>query len=139
MTIDASPSVAPRRSHRWGWRLLILIPALWLAVLFLVPCLIVLKISLSQTGDRAAALHAGARSGRRLGGLRDFIAALSFDNYRMLGSDWIYLTSYLRSLDIATLSTALLLADRLSDRLRHRARAATRCSRFWSWRCSCRS
>ena len=35
--------------------------------------------------------------------------ALSLDNYRMLGSDWLYLTSYLRSLAIAALSTALLL------------------------------
>ena len=41
--------------------------------------------------------------------LRDFAAGLSLDNYKMLGSDWLYLTSYLRSLAIAALSTAILL------------------------------
>ena len=42
-------------------------------------------------------------------GIKDFIAGLSFDNYKILGSDWIYLTSYLRSVVIAALSTFILL------------------------------
>ena len=42
-------------------------------------------------------------------GLRDFIAGLSLDAYRLLGSDAIYVFSYLKSLEIATLSTAILL------------------------------
>jgi putrescine transport system permease protein len=37
------------------------------------------------------------------------VTALSFENYALLGSDWIYLLSYLRSLEIAAGSTALLL------------------------------
>jgi putrescine transport system permease protein len=41
-------------------------------------------------------------------GLRDFVAGLSFDSYRLLASDWLYVASYLRSLAIATLSTLLL-------------------------------
>jgi putrescine transport system permease protein len=93
-----------------GRRLLILIPALWLGVFFLVPCLIVLKISLSQTAIAQPPyvpvfdLSAGWQ------GVRDFAAGLSFDNYKLLGSDWLYLTSYLRSLAIAALSTLILLA-----------------------------
>src|SRR4029079_17744098 len=39
----------------------------------------------------------------------DFAAGLSFDSYKILGSDWLYLTSYLRSLTIAALSTDVLL------------------------------
>jgi putrescine transport system permease protein len=42
-------------------------------------------------------------------GVRDFVAGLSFDNYKLLGTDWLYLTSYLRSLSIAALSTFILL------------------------------
>ena len=50
-TTIAPPGGDTGMRSRIGWRqrLVILIPALWLAVLFLVPCLIVLKISLSQT------------------------------------------------------------------------------------------
>jgi putrescine transport system permease protein len=107
---DATRQSAPRRDrHAFGWRLVILIPALWLVVLFFIPFLIVLKISLSQTAiaqppyipvlDLAAGWH----------GLRDFIGGLSFDGYRLLASDSIYAISYLRSLVIAALSTLLLL------------------------------
>ena len=74
---------ASRRRRSWGQRLVILIPYLWLVAFFLVPFLIVLKISLSQTRDRAAALHAGARSQpQAVQGLRDFFAGLSFDELR---------------------------------------------------------
>jgi putrescine transport system permease protein len=47
--------------------------------------------------------------GAGLEGLREFLAALSFRNYALLGSDWIYLASYLKSLEIAAISTAILL------------------------------
>ncbi len=43
------------------------------------------------------------------GGLRDFLAALSFENYAFIGSDWLYLASYLKSLEVAAGSTLLLL------------------------------
>jgi putrescine transport system permease protein len=109
MTGPRSEVIAPRRPHGWGWRLLILIPTLWLIVLFLVPCLIVLKISLSQTAIAQPPYVPVLDPAAGWAGLRAFAAALSLDNYRMLGSDWIYLTSYLRSLGIAALSTTLLL------------------------------
>src|SRR3954471_2070164 len=107
MTIATASREKTRRD--WGGRLVILIPALWLTVFFLVPCLIVLKISVSQTAIAQPPylplldLAAGWPS------IKDFIAGLSFDNYKILGSDWLYLTSYLRSLAIATLSTFILL------------------------------
>src|SRR5262249_16770582 len=36
-------------------------------------------------------------------------SALSFENYTFLGSDWLYLASYLKSLEVAAGSTLLLL------------------------------
>jgi putrescine transport system permease protein len=87
----------------------ILIPALWLALFFLVPFLIVLKISLSHSAVaqppyiQVLDLAAGWQ------GIRDFVAGLSFDNYILLVSDSLYVTSYLRSLGIAATSTLILL------------------------------
>ena len=43
-------------------------------------------------------------------GLKDFAAHLTTDAYALLGSDDLYLRSYLKSLEVAGLSTALLLA-----------------------------
>jgi putrescine transport system permease protein len=42
-------------------------------------------------------------------GVRDFAAGLSFDSYRMLWSDSLYVVSYLHSVAIAALSTFILL------------------------------
>jgi putrescine transport system permease protein len=93
----------------WGARAVLLAPYLWLAIFFLAPFVIVLKISLSQAAlaqppyvpvfDLAAGWQ----------GLADFAARLSFVAYRLLASDWIYLLSYLKSLEIAAVSTAILL------------------------------
>jgi putrescine transport system permease protein len=101
--------VAKYREPRWGRRLVIAIPALWLIVLFLVPTLIVVKISLSQTVIAQPPYTPLLDPAAGWQGLRDFLAGLSFDNYRSLGSDSLYVVSYLRSLGIALLSTVLLL------------------------------
>lgn len=97
-----------RRS--WGARLVILIPALWLTVLFLVPFLIVLKISLSQSVIAQPPYTPTLDLTGGWQAVRDFAAALSFENYKLLGSDWLYIVSYLRSLGIAFAATAILLA-----------------------------
>jgi putrescine transport system permease protein len=98
-----------RARQSWRPKLVILVPALWLVAFFLVPFAIVVKISLSQTViaqppyvpllDLSVGWH----------GLKSFAAELSLDNYALLGSDVLYITSYLRSLAIAALSTLLLL------------------------------
>jgi len=106
-TSAAASQEKPRRD--WGRRLAIAIPALWLTVFVLVPCLIVLKVSLSQTVIAQPPYTPVLDLAAGWPGVRDFIAGLSFDSYRMLGSDWLYLTSYLRSLAIAALSTGTLL------------------------------
>lgn len=88
---------------------MILIPALWLAALFLVPFLIVLKISLSQTAIAQPPYTPVFDFEAGVQGLRDFIGGLSLANYALLGSDALYITSYLRSLTIAAAATAILL------------------------------
>jgi putrescine transport system permease protein len=93
----------------WSIRLLILVPFLWLLVFFLVPALIVLKISLSQTAlaqppyTPVLDLSAGWES------LRGFLAELSLDSYRALAADPLYLASYFKSLQVAAIATLLLL------------------------------
>jgi putrescine transport system permease protein len=109
MTDAARQSAQRADRHAFGWRLVILIPALWLVVLFFIPFLIVLKISLSQTVIAQPPYVPVLDIAAGWQGLRDFIGGLSFDAYRLLASDPIYAISYLRSLVIAALSTLLLL------------------------------
>jgi putrescine transport system permease protein len=89
--------------------LVVRIPFVWLLAFFLVPFLIVAKISLSESAiaqppyqpvfDLTAGWH----------GLAASFGALSFDNYVLLGSDPIYLLAYLRSVQIAAFATVILL------------------------------
>ena len=106
MTDDRT--ITPRRRPSPGQRLVILIPALWLAVFFVVPCLIVLKISLSQTVIAQPPYAPLLDLSAGWQGVQDFVSGLTWDSYRLLGSDAIYLKSYLRSLIIAGFSTAIL-------------------------------
>src|SRR6188472_3324718 len=100
--------MTPDRSI-WRARLVVILPYAWLAAFFLAPFLIVLKISLSQTAlaqppyEPVFDLAAGWQ------GVKDFVSGLSFDNFRLLTSDSLYLDSYLRSLVIAAVSTTMLL------------------------------
>ncbi len=107
--MTAANERAMRRQRPWGSRLAILIPALWLVALFLVPFLIVLKISLSQTVIAQPPYTPVLDLAFGWQGIRDFVAGLSFGNYMLLASDSIYITSYLRSLLIAATSTLILL------------------------------
>ncbi|MEA2985510.1 MAG: putrescine transport system permease protein [Alphaproteobacteria bacterium] len=96
-----------RRS--WAARLVVVLPYAWLAAFFLAPFLIVLKISLSQTALAQPPYLPVVDFATGWQGVKDFFAALSADNYRLLISDSLYLGSYLRSLTIAALSTLMLL------------------------------
>ncbi len=88
---------------------LILIPYLWLLALFLVPFLIVLKISLSDTAlaippyTPTLDLNAGWQ------GITDFWAELDFENFAFLTSDDLYWKAYISSLKIAAIATFLTL------------------------------
>src|SRR5580704_11542960 len=90
-------------------KLVVRIPYAWLLVFFLVPFLIVLRISLSQPAlaqppytplfNLLAGWH----------GITAFFGALSLDNYALIGSDPLYLLSFVKSVEIAAFSTLLLL------------------------------
>ena len=105
----ADPPLKGRDKKAWPSRLVVLIPYFWLLAFFLAPFAIVLKISLSQTAMAQPPylplldLSAGRQ------GLKDFVAQLSFDGYALLGSDNLYLLSYLKSLEVAAISTAVIL------------------------------
>ena len=85
------------------------IPYAWLVVFFLVPFAIVLKISLSQSAIALPPYTPVLDPAAGWRGLADFVAGLSLDNYRLIGSDPLYLLSYLKSVEVAAFSTLLLL------------------------------
>src|SRR5262249_47663501 len=103
-----SAGVTQRRGL--GALVVIAIPALWLVVLFFVPFLIVLKISLSETAVAQPPYVPVFDIAAGWQGLKDFVSGLSLGSYGTIVSDSLYFTSYLRSLEIATLGTLLLLA-----------------------------
>ena len=90
-------------------RLVVLVPYLWLAAFFLVPFLIVLKISLSQTAIAQPPYVPVLDLTAGFAGVRQFLGGLSFENYKTLVSDTLYIASYLKSLQVAAISTLLLL------------------------------
>jgi putrescine transport system permease protein len=100
-----------RRHHgRSFWQSLVVrIPYLWLLAFFLVPFLIVLKISLSQTAIAQPPYVPVLDLAVGWPGLKAFFAALSLDNYVLIGSDPLYLLSYVKSVEIAAFSTLILI------------------------------
>jgi putrescine transport system permease protein len=90
-------------------RLAAIAPYLWMALFFLVPFLFVLKISLSQTAIAQPPYTPVFDLGEGWDAISAAFAALSFDNFRLLVSDNLYILSYLRSLTVAAISTAILL------------------------------
>ena len=100
-----------KRHHgRSFWQSLVVqIPYLWLLAFFLVPFLIVLKISLSQTAIALPPYVPVLDLAAGWPGLKAFFAALSLDNYVLIGSDPLYLLSYVKSVEIAAFSTLILI------------------------------
>jgi putrescine transport system permease protein len=94
----------------WGARLVVLVPYLWLLAFFLVPFLIVLKISLSQTAIAQPPYVPVLDLAAGWQGIKDFVTGLSAANFATLVSDDIYYLSYFKSLVVAFVSTAILLA-----------------------------
>ncbi len=92
-----------------GGRLAVLLPYLWLIAFFLVPFLIVLKISFSATTIAQPPYEPVLDLAAGWQGVKDFLAGLSIDNYKTLIGDDLYLYSYLKSLQVAALSTLILL------------------------------
>ena len=92
-----------------GRRLVLLVPYLWLLAFFLVPFVIVLKISFSQTVLAQPPYVPVLDLSAGWQGLQDFFARLTTEGYKLLASDPLYLVSYLKSLRVAAVSTVILL------------------------------
>jgi putrescine transport system permease protein len=102
-------ATSKNRGRSWGRWLVVAIPYAWLLVLFLIPFLIVVKISFSTS---AIAQPPYFPSFDLTAGLADFIdQAKQFvsDNYVFLTQDSLYWRAYLSSLWIAGASTFLVL------------------------------
>jgi putrescine transport system permease protein len=99
----------PDRVESFFAKLVVRVPYAWLVAFFLVPFLIVLKISLSQTTIAQPPYTPTFDLAAGWQGMKAFFAGLSLDNYAFLGSDPLYFVSYVKSLEIAAFSTLLLL------------------------------
>ncbi|SDO00106.1 putrescine transport system permease protein [Lutimaribacter pacificus] len=88
---------------------LISVPYLWLLALFLIPFLIVLKISLSDTALAIPPYLPTLDLSEGWVGIKAFFAELDFENFRFLTEDDLYWKAYLSSLQIAAISTLLTL------------------------------
>ena len=101
--------MSARRIFARPARIAAIAPYLWMVLLFLAPFLFVLKISLSQTAIAQPPYLPVFDLTQGFAAIKAAFAALSLDNFRLLLSDSLYLSSYLRSLMVAAASTAILL------------------------------
>jgi len=88
---------------------LILVPYLWLLALFLVPFLIVFKISLSDIALAIPPYTPTLDLSEGWQGIRDFVSRLDFENFVFLTTDDLYWRAYLSSVQIALIATVLTL------------------------------
>jgi putrescine transport system permease protein len=85
--------------------LLTAVPFAWLLALFLVPFLIVFKISLSDIALAIPPYTPTLDFSEGWAGIRAFFAELDLENYVFLTTDSLYWKSYLSSVKIAVIST----------------------------------
>jgi putrescine transport system permease protein len=103
----ADPADTPDHD-RWRW-LVVAIPYVWLAVFFLVPFIIVVKISFSTTAVAQPPYVPAFDLSEGIGGIVGQLREFTVDNYVWLTEDALYVRAYLSSLWIALVSTALVL------------------------------
>jgi putrescine transport system permease protein len=96
-------------SARIGRALVPVVPFLWLAVFFLLPFLIVLKISLSDPATAQPPYRPLLDWSGGFEALRTFVSSLDVENFQTLFGDDLYFGAALSSLRIAAISTLLLL------------------------------
>jgi len=84
-------------------------PYIWMVLFFLVPFGFVLKISLSQTAIAQPPYEPVFDLTAGWGAIKTAFAALSIDNFKLLVTDAIYVSAYVRSLIVAISATAMLL------------------------------
>src|ERR1700716_4506206 len=101
--------MSARRIFTRPARLAAIAPYLWMLLFFLVPFGFVLKISLSQTAIAQPPYMPQFDLTQGWAAIKPALAELSLDNFKLLVSDNLYVMSYLRSIVVALISTAILL------------------------------
>ncbi len=89
----------------WPRKLLIGIPFLWLLALFLVPFLIILKISLSDPVLAIPPYSPRLDLSNGFEGIITFFSELDFENYIFLSEDSLYWKAYISSIKISAIAT----------------------------------
>ena len=92
--------------RRFG-KLVVAVPYLWLALFFLAPFAIVLRMAFSQA---ATALPPYAPHWEGFAEIGDFLSQLDLSNFSLLGDDPLYWQSYLYSLRLAAMTTLIAFA-----------------------------
>jgi putrescine transport system permease protein len=90
-------------------RLVIILPYAWLLIFFLIPFLIVFRISFSATAVAMPPFTPVFHLSDGFAGLVEGVKQFSFDNYLWLADDPLYFNAYLSSLTIAFIATTLTL------------------------------
>ncbi len=106
---DATKSILARLGAGFISRLVIIIPYVWLLFFFLVPFIIVFKISLSQTAIAMPPYTPTLDFSDGISGFFSRFSGLNFDNYVWLTQDALYFNAYVSSVVIAGISTILTL------------------------------
>jgi putrescine transport system permease protein len=114
MSVSAAPgaqmSLPLRALQALLSRMVIIVPYVWLFFFFLIPFVIVFKISLSQTAIAMPPYTPVIGFDEGLAGFWSQIKELSFENYLWLTDDPLYFNAYISSVWIAAVSTVLALA-----------------------------
>jgi putrescine transport system permease protein len=95
------------RWRDWGRTAIIGLPALWLVVFFLVPFLIILRMSLSDPASAQPPYRPLVDWSQGLAGVRAFLEGLDIENYVTVLTDPLYGSAFLTSLRIAAVGTLL--------------------------------
>ena len=106
---DANKPAMARAVSAVTSRLVIAVPYLWLLVFFLIPFIIVFKISLSQTAIAMPPYEPVLSFGEGISGFFAQLRELGVDNYVWLTEDPLYFNAYVSSVVIAAISTFLAL------------------------------
>ncbi len=108
-TAAGSEALSTRLAKGFVNRLVIIVPYLWLLFFFLIPFVIVFKISLSQSAIAMPPYTPVLDFSDGISGFFAGFRELNFDNYTFLTSDALYFKAYLSSVIIAAISTVLTL------------------------------
>jgi putrescine transport system permease protein len=90
-------------------RIVIVLPYIWLTIFFLIPFLIVLKISFSAPETAIPPYSPTFSMGDGLSGWLEKSKAFSFDNYLWIAEDKLYRNAYLQSVWISFTATCMTL------------------------------